>query len=161
MFKKAHQGWLIFDPVDEYVRTRSGMKIPMFTNLLNGDERLDLLYTDVDEIIDTVLVLSNLIAEVYIYPDTLAQLPEMDMIPPPIPRFKVGDRVKKARRFSDTIYCRYGGNAIQFPIGTDAVVTRVVYVRSIRSYIVDASASLEGGDVNWEFDESELDLATP
>ena len=64
-------------------------------------------------------------------------------------KFNVGDRVVKARRYSNDQYCRFGGEDIDLPIGTRGEV------RMINGG--DLVVSFDNG-CNWSLDETELDL---
>lgn len=64
-------------------------------------------------------------------------------------KFNVGDRVVKARRYSNDEYCRFGGEESVVPIGTRGEVVRTI----------DGALAVKfDNDCNWSLDETELDL---
>jgi len=64
-------------------------------------------------------------------------------------RFKVGDKVIKARRYSSTQYCYFGGDESDVPIGTRGVISDMISS--------DISV-IFSNQITWRVDELEIDL---
>lgn len=64
--------------------------------------------------------------------------------------FKKGDRVIKARRYSDAKHCRYGGFSTSVPLGTEGTIT--VDYGTDDKFEVRFDTS-----ISWSVDASELD----
>lgn len=65
-------------------------------------------------------------------------------------KFKVDDRVVKARPFTNVKYCAYGGDDTEVSIGTEGFVRTVICDEELQ-VIFDNGTS-------WKVDQSELDL---
>ncbi len=65
-------------------------------------------------------------------------------------KFKVGDKVIKARSYEDDQYCRFGGDEGEVPINTKGIITKC-------GGNGDYSIDFEKG-VCWNVDENEIDL---
>ncbi len=66
-------------------------------------------------------------------------------------KFRKGVRVVKARPYSDTKYCKYGGDKHSVPIGTRGKIVSSSFPHNSLIVIFD-------NDIEWEIDKSELDL---
>ncbi len=64
-------------------------------------------------------------------------------------KFKVGDKVIKARRYSNGEYCKYGGDEKEVPIGTEGEVTEIEGVNKL---------SVEFPQWNWSVDVMEVEF---
>lgn len=64
-------------------------------------------------------------------------------------KFKVGDKVFKARIYSKEKYCKFGGSAEEVPIKTKGVVTNVTENQVMVCF---------ENNIDWDVDVSEIDL---
>ena len=64
--------------------------------------------------------------------------------------FKVGDRVVKARAWSERKYCKFGGEPSQVPIGTEG---EIIATSEDNSFYI----KFENHE-HWNVDASEIDL---
>ena len=64
-------------------------------------------------------------------------------------KYKIGDKVVKARRYSDSKYCGYGGDESSVPIGTEGTVTSVVSSTEV-------AVGFDTGS-NWSVDVKEIE----
>ena len=70
--------------------------------------------------------------------------------------FKVGDRVIKARRYSDEDYCRHGGDEDELPLGSEG---KIISIQEGGDRIFVEFDCLTEGD-SWSLNKNELDLVT-